>query len=910
MTSRSMLAALTLLALSVPAAAQGWLDAPRWLETAQAGEVRALGLIDGDTAPDLLLFEGAHPTWTGMRALRNDGTGQFDQAGPLVDFAGASIAPMDFYGDTRLRDLTGDGRDDAIACLHGATDNVLVYPSNGDGSFGTPYTIALSGELAAFAMGDVEGDGVYELAISEATDDGNPFSNDSFDTRWWKWNGAGFTPSAAFQQPGGFETPEVNALAIVDADQDGLRDIVIGGRNLFELVVLSTQPNGDPLLTGTVPLPLPTGPSEYPQLYPIVGDLAGGGAEDLWVVDGDAIAFAQIYVIPVLQEPTGLVAGALQTFDVGGAGTGPGHDGRSYALADWNGDGIDDLLEYPDDSASTVEADELEVWLNDGTNTFVPLGSFPMRHSGTSYGGGAADFDGDGHLDFAGSRAVAFGNGEIEHAAPAFFSISGSWPSYAADWEGDGDTDLYHLGGAIYRNDGTGFTKPSPEFFDDGLTVFPPPEGGFYVANGTSIADFDGDGRVDYLAKLFQDGGPFGQDDFIRMLLLSDDGKDGFPHSPATDFFVDIDEFDGWADPADVDGDGDTDVFDVEFGTGGGYGWHINDGTGFFGAFRSGLGGTVAAVVDADADGDLDVYTRNGNDLALQRNSGTGQGWTVEPLGLSGVQWSSVATPDLTGNGIADLIVTEGTLPPQITVLYNDGVSTPFVVGSTPTPTIEGSAYIPIATELAFEDVDGDGIGDLIGGRPVDDNALTNVLVVHRGLGGPAFEPARQYVASEVRVWADFDADGDLDGAGRGRFDTRRFDGSGAGVTRQYGVGTAGTDGRAPMLGAKGPLRPATPGSELRIVRGLAGAPGFLLVGSQPNELLDFPFVGMNTYIAGFLIAIPLALDGAGEFALPLAPFADAVPGFAFYHQGVFVDAGAPDGFTATNGLELVYGLP
>jgi hypothetical protein len=113
-----------------------------------------------------------------------------------------------------------------------------------------------------------------------------------------------------------------------------------------------------------------------------------------------------------------------------------------------------------------------------------------------------------------------------------------------------------------------------------------------------------------------------------------------------------------------------------------------------------------------------------------------------------------------------------------------------------------------------------------------------------------------------------------------------------------YGNGCAGLAG-VPVLDALDDCPPA------------GGSLDLLLAGAAPSSLavLGFglvqttvPLFGCNLLIGAVQGTVVVVLDGsgAGSFSLPLPP---GIAGFTFPTQAFVLDAGGPQGFSATNGL-------
>jgi len=237
-----------------------------------------------------------------------------------------------------------------------------------------------------------------------------------------------------------------------------------------------------------------------------------------------------------------------------------------------------------------------------------------------------ADFDGDGDLDlFVGfrgqmSRLYRNDNGTFVDVAAAVGLADANEVRVAAwgDFDDDGDPDLY-IGFArstvpnrLYRNDGGTFTDVGRQMGVD------------LVGNSrqASFIDYDNDGDLDLFAA-FRDR--------PNALFRNDGGK-------YTEVATDV----GLADPRrtvgvvwfDMDGDGDLDVFAANQ-DGDLNGFFRNDGgrfvdvakeLGMDGAGRPPVyGGVGPAVADYDNDGDLDLFVANYGPNTLFRNDGQGK---------------------------------------------------------------------------------------------------------------------------------------------------------------------------------------------------------------------------------------------------------------------------------------------
>ena len=251
-----------------------------------------------------------------------------------------------------------------------------------------------------------------------------------------------------------------------------------------------------------------------------------------------------------------------------------------------------------------------------------------------------ADFDGDGDLDlyigFRGQSSRLYRNdgGTFVDVAPAL-GLADSNEVRAASWgdyDDDGDPDLFvgyarttTVPNRLYRNDG------GKRFVDVGREM-----GVDVVATSrqASFIDYDNDGDTD-LFVAFRDR--------ANMLHRNDGGK-----------YVEIAAQVGLADPRktvgvawfDMEADGDLDAF-VANQDGDLNGFFRNDGgkftdvakqLGMDGAGRPLVyGGVGPSIVDYDNDGDLDLYIANYGPNTMYRNDGGGKFTEVAAdLGIAG----------------------------------------------------------------------------------------------------------------------------------------------------------------------------------------------------------------------------------------------------------------------------------
>jgi hypothetical protein len=594
---------------------------------------------------------------------------------------------------------------------------------------------------------------------------------------------------------GSFSTPtfaDLDADGDLDAFSGGITTILYYKNTGSARVPLFTQQTGaadpfnDLVMSGNI--------------VPVFADIDADGDPDLFVgTPSDTISYYQntgTPQVPVFTQQTG---DANPFNAVGG----------NLTFADIDGDGDLDAF------VGTYAMGDIGYYQNTGTPrapVFTQQTGSANPFNGVTVGMRASptfvDLEGDGDLDaFIGNK-----NGTIHYyqntgtrLAPVFNSRTGpanpfngvnvgeaSVPAFA-DIDADGDPDLF-VGSTnkifyYYQNIGASVTP---------VRTFTPRTGADNPFNGVDVgdsstpafADIDGDGDRDAFVGSYEG----------TIRYYKNTGSAAAPvFAPQTGADNPFDGVDVGQDstPAfvDIDADGDLDAFIGEFN--GSIRYYKNAGTAqapvftqqtgtnnpFDGVTR---GGSSPAFVDIDADGDLDAYIGNKNNLkdySYYQNTGTAQApvftyYTGPDNPFNGVDLSQVTKPafaDMDGDSDPDLF--SGGDDTHILYIKNSGTaSAPVFQRSYSDNPFDGLGRIGSAP--AFVDIDGDGdldafIGNFDGTLAYFQNSrdyyrdsgadrIATPTFVQRSAANNPFNGVNVGGASRPAL-VDLDRDGDLD---------------------------------------------------------------------------------------------------------------------------------------------------
>jgi hypothetical protein len=284
-------------------------------------------------------------------------------------------------GELFLGDLDRDGDLDLVS-KHLLERRIAVHRGLGNGTF-EPNHQSLTLDAGAIALADADGDGLLDLAVA---------SRDS------SWEYMQFVRGTAdgFADPSRTSRTRTHAAAatwkpivrFVDVDRDGKLDIVTGNGRRASIEILLGNGRGEFALRPSVRLETDGDRHEFD-----LGDVDGNGTIDL--VDAGGIETGGRGYLRVYSGD-----GRGEFAPIRGAPIGGPPAPRGTALADMDRDGdLDVLLAHADSHASVL--------LNDGAGRFTPAGGSPFRLPGPAFSLAAADLNADGRPDLVAATVTS-----------------------------------------------------------------------------------------------------------------------------------------------------------------------------------------------------------------------------------------------------------------------------------------------------------------------------------------------------------------------------------------------------------------------------------------------------------------------------------------------------------------------
>jgi hypothetical protein len=412
-------------------------------------------------------------------------------------FQGAPLAPFMNTG-RNVADLNGDNVPDAVGM--NADFSFTSYLGDGKGGFAAAATVVTSPisiggtqyslqGVDSFAIGDLNGDGIPDLAYIAPILNGVPFGSGGTGVFIALGNGQGGFGAPSFYAlapvassiTGAYTIyPTISNLQLADVNHDGRADLVyhytysyqntsnVASTDVGTAVQLS---NGDGTFQARQVLPFYSGPDllfassngistgiAYTSAVTLITDVNKDGKPDLVLVtQSPTIDQTLSTFTATIQVALGNGDGTFATpVNVGGPNVMAGTS-NSVVVADMNGDGIPDIVSL---GASTTYDMQVAIALGNGDGTFKApaLTTYTAQYLNSYQGLAVADFNGDGKLDVAltdpydaTGSGISLGNGD--GTLQTFAASSQTLPLLAinlqvggslstADFNGDGKPDL------------------------------------------------------------------------------------------------------------------------------------------------------------------------------------------------------------------------------------------------------------------------------------------------------------------------------------------------------------------------------------------------------------------------------------------------------------------------------------
>jgi hypothetical protein len=669
---------------------------------------------------------------------------QFTELSPFA-FEGVEFSSLAFA------DIDGDGDEDVLITgdrgpAPDVTPSTILYENLGDGTFrkvqNTPFEDV---ELGSVAFADIDNDGDQDVMITGEEADGTLIAS--------LYTNSNGTFTKVENTP--FDGVHYSSIAFADVNGDNYEDLLITGENKdgerIDRLYINDQMGGFTEI-------------EEPFIGVSLGSVAfsdvdGDGDQDVLITgqDEDLVGITALYLNDGMGNFT---QSTSSNFD--------GVFHSSVAFSDVDDDGDEDVFITGEVFSVFDPIDIAKLYLNDGEGVFTVVEDTPFQGVYES-AVGFADVDGDGDEDL-----LVSGETETEaeitqlylNDGAGIFSVDtnndfeGVFEGSIgfSDVDGDGDEDVLVTGektnglyiAHLYTNDGEGnYTQVKGIPFSD-------------VAKGAdAVADVNGDGALDVLIS----GELAGEISFTHLYL--NDGIGDFIEVLDTPF---EETADGDVAFADIDNDGDQDLLITGRSNAGLVAeLYENDGSGNFNTVEQNVLVDVhfsaVAFADVDGDGDQDLFITGANSNEqptsnLYLNDGTGN-YSLSSASFEGGSNGGLSFADVDGDGDQDVMLTgQNSSETRIARLYlNDGMGS-FTASSNMFTGVTNS-------DLAFADVDGDGDEDvfIMGREGTSSSNLLSRLYLNDGNGVYAVSDVVDFEGLESGEldFSDVDGDNDLD---------------------------------------------------------------------------------------------------------------------------------------------------
>ncbi len=567
--------------------------------TATLSVMRGKG--DGTFQPALVTFfaSGQSPAFMAIADINVDGNPdvvtltQFSGTGSVLlgrgdgTFQPPIFVPVDFSSaGIDIGDFNGDGKPDLAVTSTGFPGGVVsVSLGNGNGTFGPRQSFPVGNSPGSVDLGDLNGDGKLDVAVANT-------SSNSVSVLLGNGNG---TLQPAINN---FVDGSPRSLTITDFDGDQNPDLAVVLSNLDEISILAGI--GD----GTFQFPLNVAVSQGP-VFMKATDFNGDQIPDLVIAHSNQ--FGGVNNMSIL---VGIGDGSFQSptsYALNGSPT-------MLDVGDFNGDGFRDVVTCQP-FLSFSSGSNISEFFGKGDGTFQSAAKININ---APISVAVVDFDGNGILDFAvesGSfplvLSIFMGNGDGTFRAGTSVSLNFSSsvsPPVAGDFNNDSIPDLAAAGSsiiAVLLGNGDG-TFQAPRIFNTNFTP-----------SSQAVADFNSDGNLDLVAG----GSSFGPGTVV-VLLGNGNGTFQAPKS-----FTTVNTISALT-TGEFNGDGRPDLVTVSPNTNS-VSVFLGNGDGAFslqGDIPVGRNPIAVVVGDMNGDGFADIGTANSSSGNVSMLLGNGRG--------------------------------------------------------------------------------------------------------------------------------------------------------------------------------------------------------------------------------------------------------------------------------------------
>ncbi|MGE5713184.1 MAG: FG-GAP repeat domain-containing protein [Betaproteobacteria bacterium] len=303
--------------------------------------------IDGDAAPDLLVLDANGPNGENIGRLwllRQDPANRGVFRAPELIYT----MPVTTY-DMAVVDANRDGAPDIVLSTGlGGTDGatLLAQDPARRGTFRSPTSLAFPGRAAAVGVGDLNGDGVPDLAFYASVSTGSPLASAGYTVLLYGQAGGGYGNMIAGLAPQVGLNSEL--VSIVDTNSDGRPDV---------LTVFMQQSTD---YTSKVTVLVQTAPGAFAGVDSTLGALRGRDGFVVADLNHDGRADIGVTGFFPTGSPTVVRAETSLLFPVGGGAFGVAAiysmpvSTESITAADLDGDGYVDLVLQGGDNQAYV----------------------------------------------------------------------------------------------------------------------------------------------------------------------------------------------------------------------------------------------------------------------------------------------------------------------------------------------------------------------------------------------------------------------------------------------------------------------------------------------------------------------------------------------------------------------------